>query len=134
MACLRVLPDEELRKVLDYAAYTDEPLQRSGDALLAESSATPGWRERALAQLQAAVDRRNPVSTLCYAAIRWMGVPYLKKNAGELQVRMRRQYLRAVAARTVGGLIGALAGALLSITPEDIFGWFHHCGYRYDQA
>lgn len=98
MALLRGLPDEELRKVLDYAAYTDESLQRQGDALLAESPSAPGWRDRALAQLQAAVDRRNPVSTLCYAAIRWMGVPYLKKNAGELQVRMRRQYLRAVAA------------------------------------
>ena len=54
--------------------------------------------DAALAHLQAAVERRNPVSTLCYAGIRWMGVPYLKKNAGELQVRMRRQYLRAVQA------------------------------------
>lgn len=98
MARLRELPEAELRKVLDYAAYTDEPLQRAGDALLAEPTGAGGWRERALAHLQAAVDRRNPVSTLCYAAIRWMGVPYLKKNAGELQVRMRRQYLRAVQA------------------------------------
>ncbi|MBA4194215.1 MAG: hypothetical protein KGZ46_04315 [Hydrogenophaga sp.] len=98
MACLRGLPPAELRKVLDYAAYTDEPLQRAGDALLAEPLDAPGWQQRALAHLQAAVERRNPVSTLCYAGIRWMGVPYLKKNAGELQVRMRRQYLRAVQA------------------------------------
>lgn len=98
MACLRGLPDAELRKVLDYAAYTDEPLQLAGEALLAEPPQAPRWRERVLTHLQAAVNRRNPVSTLCYAAIRWMGAPYLKKNAGELQVRMRRQYLRAVQA------------------------------------
>lgn len=98
MACLRELPDAELRKVLDYAAYTDEPLQRAGLVLLAESPDAPAWRERTLAHLQAAVERRNPLSTLVYAGIRWLGVPYLKKNAGELQIRMRRQYLRAVAA------------------------------------
>ncbi len=98
MACLRGLPEDELRKVLEYAAYTDEPLQRRGDALLAEPVGAAGWRDRALEHLLAAAERRNPVSTLCYAAIRWMGVPYLKKNAGELQVRMRRQYLRAVQA------------------------------------
>jgi transposase len=45
-----------------------------------------------------------------------------------------KEYLRAVAARTIDGLIGAMAGALHSVTPGDIFGWFSHCGYRYDQA
>jgi hypothetical protein len=36
--------------------------------------------------------------------------------------------------RTVDGVIGAMAGALHSVTPGDVFGWFSHCGYRSVQA
>jgi transposase len=45
-----------------------------------------------------------------------------------------KEYLRATAARTVEALIGAMGGALQAVTPGDIFGWFSHCGYRYEQA
>ena len=45
-----------------------------------------------------------------------------------------KAHLRSVAARTVGGLIGAMGAALELVTPGDIFGWFSHCGYRYDQS
>jgi hypothetical protein len=31
-------------------------------------------------------------------------------------------------------LIGAMGGALEAVTPGDIWGWFSHCGYRYNQA
>ena len=91
---VRPATDSSLRLLNDW--QHGFPLCRDRFGVLAAQTGLD--REEVLAQLQAAVDRRNPVSTLCYAAIRWMGVPYLKKNAGELQVRMRRQYLRAVAA------------------------------------
>lgn len=37
--------------------------------------------------------------------------------------------LKAAAARTREALQTAIAQALRSITPKDIFGWFNHCGY-----
>jgi transposase len=45
-----------------------------------------------------------------------------------------KEHLRAMAARTVGALIGAMGSALHAVTPSDIFGWFRHCGYRYEQS
>jgi transposase len=38
--------------------------------------------------------------------------------------------LRAIGARTVRELMAALKKAFAAITPEDILGWFMHCGYR----
>jgi len=31
-------------------------------------------------------------------------------------------------------VVGARGGALEAVTSSDIFGWFSHCGYRYDQS
>lgn len=45
-----------------------------------------------------------------------------------------KEHLRALAARTVETVIGALGSGLQAITPLDIFGWFTHCGYRYNQS
>lgn len=118
LEALRPLPDAEWRRVLDYAAYTDEPLARERDALLAEPPDAPAWRDRAWAHLQAAAARRNPLSTFVYASVRWAGVPFLKKNAGELQVRMRRQYLRAVAAGDLPSPGDALLAEIRARTPD----------------
>jgi transposase len=41
-----------------------------------------------------------------------------------------KTFLRRVAARTRKDLAAALSQALATITPEDIAGWFAHCGYR----
>jgi transposase len=43
-----------------------------------------------------------------------------------------KQALRRAKARTTGALIDAVADALRSITPNDIRGWFEHCGYHND--
>lgn len=40
-----------------------------------------------------------------------------------------KTFLRGVGARTRPGLEAALSKALATITPEDIVGWFTHCGY-----
>ncbi len=37
--------------------------------------------------------------------------------------------MRSAAARTVEGLIDAMGDALRAIDPENILGWFTHCGY-----
>lgn len=44
-----------------------------------------------------------------------------------------KEFLRSAAARTVDALIDAMGAALRSVTPDDIRGWFGHCGYRYAQ-
>ena len=38
--------------------------------------------------------------------------------------------LRALKPRTLPDLLDALVEAFSSITPQDILGWFQHCGYR----
>ena len=40
-----------------------------------------------------------------------------------------KTFLRSVAARTQNALDAALSRALATITPDDIKGWFAHCGY-----
>ena len=42
-----------------------------------------------------------------------------------------KQFLRKAKARTLCKLYRALKQALETITPEDIVGWFVHCGYVY---
>ena len=41
-----------------------------------------------------------------------------------------KAFLRRVGARTSESLQEAIAQALLTITPQDAFGWFAHCGYH----
>ncbi|MCW5653765.1 rhamnan synthesis F family protein [Hydrogenophaga sp.] len=98
LALLATQGDDALAKTLDYGAYTDGNLQRESEELLRASPRDAAWRERVMAHIGAASARRNFHSTFCYATIGLMGVPLLKKNRGELQVRMRRQYVRAVLA------------------------------------
>lgn len=45
-----------------------------------------------------------------------------------------KEHLRALAARTVAAVVGAMGSALQAITPLDLSGWFTHCGYRYEQS
>jgi transposase len=40
-----------------------------------------------------------------------------------------KQYLRTAKARTPGDLLDAIGGALRSVTPQDLDGYFEHCGY-----
>lgn len=87
-----------LRQTLVYGAYTDPGLEQARDALLQTDSRSEAWRAQAIDHIRTVVNKRNFHSSFCFASIRLLGIPLLKKNRGELQVRMRRQYLRAVQA------------------------------------
>lgn len=87
-----------LRQTLVYGAYTDPGLEQARDALLQTDSTSEAWRAQAIDHIRTVVNKRNFHSSFCFASIRLLGIPLLKKNRGELQVRMRRQYLRAVQA------------------------------------
>lgn len=50
-------------------------------------------------------------------------------NPIELAWSKIKTILRRLKARTFSDLIEALKQALLAITPQDIHGWFAHCGY-----
>ena len=52
-------------------------------------------------------------------------------NPSENCISKIKQYLRKAKARTLRKLNRALAKALDTIAPEDIVGWFVHCGYVY---
>jgi len=53
-------------------------------------------------------------------------------NPIELAWSKIKQALRRARGRTTEELIDAIADALRAITPEDIRGWFKHCGYYTD--
>lgn len=91
-------PVEAVVKTLEYGAYTDLHLQHERDELLSAGARDATWRVRAMAHIEAVSAKRNFHSSFCYATIGLLGVPLLKKNRGELQIRMRRQYVRAVEA------------------------------------
>jgi len=42
-----------------------------------------------------------------------------------------KAHLRSAEARTPEELIAAIAAALAQVTPQDAFGWFVSCGYRF---
>jgi transposase len=50
-------------------------------------------------------------------------------NPIEAMFSKLKEALRGAAARTVEALIEAIGEALRSVTPDDIRGWFAHCGY-----
>ena len=50
-------------------------------------------------------------------------------NPIELAWSKIKMILRRLKARTFSDLMAALKQALLAITPQDIQGWFAHCGY-----
>lgn len=52
-------------------------------------------------------------------------------NPSENCISKIKQFLRRAKARTLRKLYRALQQALDTITPEDIVGWFIHCGYVY---
>lgn len=98
MALVAQQPATFLRQTLAYGAYTDPGLERARDALLRDDATSEAWRAQAIDHIRTVVNKRNFHSSFCFASIRLLGIPLLKKNKGELQVRMRRQYLRAVSA------------------------------------
>ncbi len=87
-----------LRQTLVYGAYTDPALEQARDVLLQTDEMSEAWRLQVIDHIRVVVNKRNFHSSFCFASIRLLGIPLLKKNKGELQVRMRRQYLRAVSA------------------------------------
>ncbi|HZY41734.1 MAG TPA: transposase, partial [Anaerolineae bacterium] len=50
-------------------------------------------------------------------------------NPIELAWSKVKTILRRLKARTFPALIAALKQALLAITPQDVQGWYAHCGY-----
>ncbi|MDP2018955.1 rhamnan synthesis F family protein [Hydrogenophaga sp.] len=98
MAALELQPAAFLRQTLVYGAYTDPDLEQARDVLLQTDAASEAWKMQAINHIRLVVNKRNFHSSFCFASIRLLGIPLLKKNKGELQVRMRRQYLRAVEA------------------------------------
>ena len=45
-----------------------------------------------------------------------------------------KAFLHALKARTPSGLLTGIRDALRSITPDDVLGWFAHCGYVATQS
>ena len=78
------------------------------------------------------IHKLDDIEDTIEAAGAW--VPFLPTyspdlNPIELCWSKVKSRLRALKPRTLEDLLAALTDAFASITPHDILGWFHHCGY-----
>lgn len=96
MTAISQVSPEFLQSTLYYAAYVDADFQRRGDLLLEAFRPTEAWRQEALAHVFATVRRRRFNASFYWAADRLKLTNFMKKNKGELFVRMRSSYLLAV--------------------------------------
>lgn len=98
LAIIAVQSCASLYLVLQYAAYTDAIFEQQRDQLLAQTKMDECWKFRVVEHIRVVCAKRNFHSSFCYGSIALLGIPFLKKNRGELQIRMREQYVRAVKA------------------------------------
>jgi hypothetical protein len=94
-----------IRRALSYAVYTEPDLAAEGAALLADPGTDPMWSDDALRHVGKTIARRRFNASFPEPSVGLLGMDFLKKSAGpvgadaaSLHSRMRRQYLRAVAA------------------------------------
>ncbi len=85
-----------LQKTLLYAAYVDDSYKTSGIDLLQRFDLTEDWHSAVVQHVAAVCRRRHFHASFCYATIRLLGVPFLKKSHLPLHIRMRQQYCKAV--------------------------------------
>jgi hypothetical protein len=87
---------EILRKTLYYGAYTEEEFETQSQQLIKDFKNDGAWREAALQLIRDVTNRRNFVSSFCYPCVGILKIYLMKKNRGQLQLRMRRKYVLAV--------------------------------------
>jgi hypothetical protein len=110
LAAAQQQPATFLLKTLQYAAYIDPAFENYGRQLISDFAQSDAWRTKALAHMRKVATRRHFHASFCYASIRLLGIPFLKKSATPLHVAMRRQYVAAV-----------LAGDLAMPTSSEMF-------------
>jgi hypothetical protein len=86
----------QLELTLKYAAFTDPIFQSECNKLLETVADSFIWRESCLDFIERVSKKRNFLNSFCYASAGILRVPFIKKNKLQLQILMRKQYLRAV--------------------------------------
>jgi Rhamnan synthesis protein F len=94
---VRAMPTPELRKVLQYAAYSNPTLAEKGAALCAEPD-NDAWRDAALHHIQETVARYPFYGSFIYGSETLLGLGFLKKTNTPLFRETRKAYLRAISA------------------------------------
>ncbi|WP_322867191.1 rhamnan synthesis F family protein [Aquicoccus sp. G2-2] len=89
--------DDFLKKTLLYAAHAHDEYEAARQTLLAET-ASPDWRDRALAHIRATIPREQPYSAYPFAMVRLFAYPILKMSNDHVAMLWRTAYLRAVEA------------------------------------
>jgi len=98
VSALQAVSPDRLRLILKYGAYTDDKFISASGELLNKYEPTEVWKRQAILHIDTVSRKRNFHSSFCFGSISILGIPFLKKNKGELQVRMRQQYVQAVMA------------------------------------
>jgi hypothetical protein len=87
---------QQLELTLKYAAFTDQIFQSECNKLLETAADSCIWRKSCLDFIKRVSKKRNFLNSFCYASVGILRAPFIKKNKLQLQILMRKQYLRAV--------------------------------------
>lgn len=87
-----------LYKTLYYNAHTREAYKIENARLLAIADESEAWRAQVLTFIAKVFTTSSFHSSFIYAAVQLLDLPFLKKGNGEMQMRMRDAYIRAVVA------------------------------------
>ena len=89
---------EFLKKTLHYGGLTDRTLSAERGALLTSADSSEQWRAAALDHVRKTLHRSGFRYQYCYAAIRLMQFPLVKKGPDPRSIIARARYLAAVQA------------------------------------
>lgn len=96
LAKIAVCDADFLRKTLMYSSHTRKAYQAESAILLETCDGSDQWRLDAITFITKVVGTSSFHGSFVYAAVKLLSIPFLKKGSGEMQIRMREAYLRAV--------------------------------------
>lgn len=91
---LRDTDAEGLRRILTYAAYADRDIAAEAARVLADYAPSGDWRDRALAHITRAVNRKRFNASFPLATEEVFGLHFMKKSREPIFSNMRRAYVR----------------------------------------
>ncbi len=87
---------EFLCHTLTFASYRDSHDDDRGQQLLNEYSDSSTWRDKAVAHVEAVLNKEVFNSSFCYASVKLFDFPFLKKSQDPINIRWRNKYTQAV--------------------------------------
>ena len=120
LAELRTQSADFLKKTLFYGGLTNRGLTAERAALLQAADGSDAWRAAALAHVQKTLHRTGFRYQYCYAAVRLMQFPLVKKGPDPRSIIARARYLAAVLAGDLPAPPGPILTELTAAVAYDV--------------